>query len=112
MKKVVLYTTDTCPYCTQAKAFLREEGIHYQEKNASKDPAAQQEMASRNLRGVPSFLIGDEVVVGLDKEKVLRLVDHRLGTCPNCQSKLRLPVGKGKIRATCPKCGTSFDWEG
>lgn len=107
-----MYTTDTCPYCSQAKAFLKENNIHFQEKNASRDPAAQQEMARRNLRGVPSFIIGDEVVVGLDKEKLLRLVDHRLVSCPNCGSRLRLPTGKGKIKATCPKCNTSFEWKG
>ena len=112
MKKVILYTTDTCPYCTQAKAFLKDEGIHYQEKNASKDPQAQQEMARLNLRGVPSFLIGEDVVVGLDKEKVKVLVDHRLASCPQCGAKLRLPTGKGKIKATCPKCSTAFEWKG
>jgi glutaredoxin len=112
MKKVILYTTDTCPYCTQAKAFLKQEKIHFQEKNASRDPAAQQEMATRNLRGVPAFLIGEDVVVGLDKEQVLRLVDHRLVSCPTCQASLRLPTGKGKIKATCPKCSTTFEWQG
>jgi len=111
LKKVIMYTTQTCPYCKSAKEFLKEKNISYTEKNASTDPQAQREMAGLNLRGVPSFLIGDEVVIGLDKDKILKLVDHRLVECPNCNAKLRLPNNKGKIKATCPKCGMGFEWK-
>ena len=62
----------------------------------------------RNIRGVPAFLIGDDLVVGLDKDKVLALVDHRLAECPNCKTKLRVPTNKGSIRITCPKCKHEF----
>ena len=34
----------------------------------------------------------------LDKE-------HKYFTCKNCRSICRVPVGKGKIEITCPKCG-------
>lgn len=34
---------------------------------------------------------------------------HRYFKCPNCNSKLRLPKGKGKITITCPKCNTKFN---
>jgi predicted RNA-binding Zn-ribbon protein involved in translation (DUF1610 family) len=29
--------------------------------------------------------------------------------CPNCHQKVRVPRGKGKVRITCSKCGTSFE---
>ena len=29
--------------------------------------------------------------------------------CPNCGQGVRVPRGKGKVRVTCPKCGTRFD---
>ncbi|MBF7096216.1 glutaredoxin domain-containing protein [Alkalibacter mobilis] len=110
MKKVTMYTTDTCPYCRSAKEFLKANDIHFTEKNASRDMEAQREMAQKNLRGVPSFVIGDEVVVGLNKDKILAAVDHRLVTCGNCGSKMRVPVNKGTVKVTCPKCGHVFDW--
>lgn len=34
----------------------------------------------------------------LDKE-------HKYFTCKNCKAICRVPVGKGKIEITCPKCG-------
>ena len=30
--------------------------------------------------------------------------DHKYFTCKNCQAICRVPVGKGKIIITCPKC--------
>ncbi|MCC8141818.1 MAG: zinc-ribbon domain-containing protein [Lachnospiraceae bacterium] len=33
---------------------------------------------------------------------------YRYFNCPNCNQKVRVPKGKGKIEITCPKCRTSF----
>lgn len=29
--------------------------------------------------------------------------------CPSCRQQVRVPSGKGKIKVTCPKCGTKFE---
>ncbi|MPN03677.1 hypothetical protein SDC9_150909 [bioreactor metagenome] len=63
----------------------------------------------RNISGVPTFLIGDDVVVGLDKAKILKLVDHRVVECEQCHSKMRVPIDKGTIKVTCPKCSHTFN---
>ena len=31
--------------------------------------------------------------------------DHKYFTCKSCKTICRVPVGKGKIEITCPKCG-------
>jgi RNase P subunit RPR2 len=62
----------------------------------------------RNVMGVPAFLIGDDMVVGLDRQRVLSLVDHRLVSCDQCSQKMRVPIGKGRIKVTCPKCSNKF----
>ena len=31
--------------------------------------------------------------------------EHKYFTCKNCKTICRVPVGKGKIEITCPKCG-------
>lgn len=109
MKDVTVITTNTCPYCKMAKEFLRQNKIHFVEKDANLDPQARQEMTSRRITGVPAFIIGNDVVVGLDKARILQLVDHRLVTCPNCSTAVRVPTGAGKIRARCPKCKSELN---
>ncbi|MDR0469865.1 MAG: hypothetical protein LBH09_07830 [Peptococcaceae bacterium] len=34
---------------------------------------------------------------------------HRYFKCPGCGQILRVPAGKGKIKARCSKCGASID---
>ena len=34
--------------------------------------------------------------------------DHRYFTCKSCKAICRVPVGKGKIIITCPKCGAQI----
>ncbi len=34
---------------------------------------------------------------------------HKYFKCPNCNSSLRLPKGKGKLIVTCPKCKEKFE---
>ena len=108
MKDVVLLTTQTCPHCKTAKEFLKQNHIQFTQKDINSDPQARNELIKRNIKGVPTILIGDEAVVGLDTQKILQLVDHRVSTCPNCGTKLRVPTNKGKISLRCPKCKESF----
>ena len=35
--------------------------------------------------------------------------EHKYFTCKNCKAVCRVPVGKGKIIITCPKCGTKIE---
>jgi len=92
-----------------AKEFLSKNKIHFEEKNISIDNEARLELQRRNISGVPAFLIGDDVVVGLDKEKLLKLVDHRVIQCEKCSKKMRVPIKKGTIEVTCPKCAHVFN---
>ncbi len=58
---------------------------------------------------VPAFKIGDDMVVGFDQAKILKLVDHRIIECEECHANLRVPIDKGTIKATCPKCKHAFE---
>lgn len=109
MKDVTVLTTSTCPYCKMAKEFLIQNKIHFIEKDVNADSQARYEMTSRNITGVPAIIIGKDVVVGLDKNKILELVDHRLVRCPECKTAVRIPTKEGKINARCPKCKSSLN---
>lgn len=68
MSKVTIYTTPTCVYCKMTKAFFKENGVEYEEKDVSTDATARDEMiAKSNQMGVPVIDIDGQILVGFDK---------------------------------------------
>ena len=69
MNTVTLYTTDTCPYCRNAKALLANRGAEVREINIESQPGKFQEMLSRSggRRSVPQIFIGQTHVGGFDE---------------------------------------------
>jgi len=108
MPEVIIYTTSTCPHCRSAKEYLKSRGIRYLEKNVETDSASASELASANIMGVPAFKINGEFIIGFNKNRIDELMKYDVVKCPGCSQKLRLPAGKGKLRATCRNCGHTF----
>jgi len=70
-KKVVIYTTPTCPYCRRAKEYLWQRGIPYQDINVAADKEAAHEMIKRSGQmGVPVILVDGELIVGFNQAKL------------------------------------------
>lgn len=66
---IVIYTTETCPYCRRAKALLREKGLAFEEIPVDYDPEARAEMVERanGLRTVPQIFFGERHIGGSDE---------------------------------------------
>jgi glutaredoxin-like YruB-family protein len=75
-KKVVIYSTPTCPYCKRAKHYLDQKGVSYVEHNVAEDKKAAQEMMRKTKQmGVPVIVIDDdEIVVGFDQTLLDKLL--------------------------------------
>lgn len=74
-KRVTVYTTPTCSWCTTIKTYLRKNGINYKEVDVSKDQSAAEAMVRKSgQQGVPQTDINGEIVVGFDKGKINRLL--------------------------------------
>ncbi len=72
MPKVVIYTTNYCPFCTRAKALLRSKDIDFEEIDVTYDGRLQEEV--RRLSGrrtVPQIFIDGKSVGGYDDIKEL-----------------------------------------
>jgi glutaredoxin-like YruB-family protein len=74
-KKVVIYSTPTCPICHRAKEYLDKEGVTYQDINVAADKAAVQEMIKKSGQmGVPVILIDGEVMVGYNQARLSEML--------------------------------------
>lgn len=91
-----------------AKEFLLQQKIHFVERDVNTDQQAAYELQKRNISGVPTLFIGEDVIVGFDRQRILQLVDHRLVECNQCGQKMRVPLQKGLLQVKCPKCENHF----
>ena len=67
MKKIVIYTTNTCPYCITAKKLLDEKKLTYTEVRVDLDDEERETMITRSgRRTVPQIFIDDELIGGYD----------------------------------------------
>jgi len=74
-KKVIVYSTPTCPYCVMVKNYLKENHVEFEEINVAEDQQKAKEMVDKSGQmGVPVVEIGDELVIGFDKEKIKKLL--------------------------------------
>ena len=68
-KNVKVYSTSTCPYCSMAKAFLKENNIAFEDIDVSQDTAAAQEMVRKTGQmGVPAIDVDGQIIIGFDKK--------------------------------------------
>ncbi len=75
MPQVTIYTTPTCTYCTQAKAYFRQKNIPYVEKDVTVDRQAAMEMVRRTRQqGVPVITIGNETIIGFDRRRIEKVL--------------------------------------
>jgi glutaredoxin-like YruB-family protein len=74
-KQVTIYTTPTCHFCQQAKAFFKENNVEYSEIDVAADQSKAQEMVTRSGQmGVPVIFIGDDMVIGFDEGRIRSLL--------------------------------------
>ncbi len=72
---IKIYTTPECPYCKQAKAFLKSKGLEFEELDISKDETLRKEAEDKSgKRGTPVIDIDGEIVFGFDEEKLNRIL--------------------------------------
>lgn len=74
MKKVIVYTSNTCGYCHAAKDYLDSLNVEYEERNVSTSMDARKELMQQGFMGVPVLLVDDEVIQGFDKAKIDQLL--------------------------------------
>ena len=73
MKKVIVYSTSTCPYCAMAKNFLTENKIPFENIDVGKDREAAKLMIQKSGQmGVPVIDIDGKIIIGFDKSAITK----------------------------------------
>ena len=67
-KKVIVYSTPSCPWCVRAKDYLKRKGVEFEDVNVGANQARAQEMINKSGQmGVPVLDIGGKIIVGFDQ---------------------------------------------
>ncbi|OYT34031.1 MAG: NrdH-redoxin [Candidatus Aenigmarchaeota archaeon ex4484_52] len=71
VKKIIVYSTNTCPYCDYVKDYLKEKNLEFENIDVSSDRQKAQEMMDKSGQmGVPVIDIDGKIIIGFDKEKI------------------------------------------
>ena len=74
---VTVYTSPTCGYCHQVKAYLNQKGVQYVERDVSVDRAAADEMMKlTGQMGVPVIVINGQAIVGFNRPMLDKLLTN------------------------------------
>ena len=57
-------------FCNQAKEYLSQKGIQFQEKDIAQDPSALADLKKLGYMTTPVIVIDGVVIVGFDPEKI------------------------------------------
>lgn len=75
MNNVIVYSTPSCHFCHMAKEFFKEKNIAYEDFNVAEDHEKRQEMIQKSGQmGVPVIQIGNNLIVGFNKPKIVELL--------------------------------------
>ena len=80
---VMIYTTPTCGFCQQVKAYLNRRGVPFVERDLSRDPQAASDMVRiSGQQGVPVTVIDGQVVLGANMPMIDQLLAQRASRPP------------------------------
>ena len=75
-KKITIFSTPVCPYCITLKAFLKDKGFDFEDVDVSRNEKRKEEIIKKTGKmQAPIIEIGDQVIVGFDKEKLCQLLN-------------------------------------
>jgi glutaredoxin len=77
MKKVIIYSQETCQPCHEEKLWLKDNGIEFEERDIRKNDEFLQELINLGASSTPTTIIKDgdseEYILGFDAEKFAEL---------------------------------------
>jgi glutaredoxin len=73
---IEIYTTPTCPYCKQAKAYMNKRGIAYLEKDIEYDSDNRRDFENLGGNGVPLIIVYGQPMSGFSEQHFEELLSE------------------------------------
>ena len=67
--RITLYSTSRCAHCRQAKQWLKQHGLRFQEFDIERNQRAFKDYQRLGARGVPVMLINQQRIDGFDPKR-------------------------------------------
>jgi len=76
MNKVIVYSTETCPYCKKVKDYLMLKGVDFEDIDVAANRKKLEEMIEKSGQmGVPVIDINGKIIVGFNQKEI----DKKIG---------------------------------
>ena len=75
--KATVFSSPLCAPCERLKGYLRARGVEFVVRDVMVDEDAAIFLEGRNIRSTPVLMLGDELIVGFDRERIDALLDAR-----------------------------------
>ena len=70
-KNIVVYSTNTWPWCFRAKEYLSKKGVTFTDYNVGADREKAKEMIQKSGQmAVPVIMINDQIIVGFNQARI------------------------------------------
>ncbi len=69
---IIMYSTQWCGYCKQARALFDSAGVAYREYDIEKSAEGLEQYRMLDGRGVPLIVINGKLLRGFNKRQILR----------------------------------------
>ena len=80
-KTVTIYSTPTCHFCHMAKEYFTANNVVFMDHDVASDTEQRNLMMEKSgQRGVPVIFIGEEMIIGFDKQAIDKALE--LGAAP------------------------------
>lgn len=71
MSSVKVFSSNSCPWCTKVKDYLKSLHVDYEEVNVSTDRGAAMELIKKTRQmAVPVTQIGERYIIGYDPDAI------------------------------------------
>ena len=73
MKKIKIYTSDTCIQCKKAKEYFQNNNLEFIEYNISSNQEYKRELIKKGYLSVPVIVVEGQDILGFDLTRIKQL---------------------------------------